>query len=1372
MYIFEALPMYIPGKSRFSFTSILKGLSFADKHPKYEAGTPGGKGGQFMPKGSSDYNEAIADAKINAKNFSDHLKAGGKDQDVATKNKAWYVAESVKEAHAKGVNPEHMAEELTTAGLTQWQKRKHNLPLTSKEKELTDKAMAAAYKQYNAKMAAKKTQEHKDLLKQADEAKNLHGENSKEYKVLMSKANKAAAKAMEYGKSPEEVAKVSEEVSTEKDSEKEAKKKALYDAALISAKNSHLGVQDDAHDSIHAAAYHAARQGNLLSEDDTKEIQQKAIADNNAKVAKGIENLAHAKALHAKYQHFKNHPVGSDNFNKYKQASKDYNHHYTTGADEHGLNSEDKSTGVKKGYALHNAGNYGVPIISPNGTPEHNPTTQDTTTPSVLSSTPIAQSVTQQPVHSIPTQEEQPTPSSNTATSASVSNSSIPETTNTTQSSGTEPLSHLDTPSKIKNAIYDASHKVHSAVSGASQSSDHSVAAANHLNAVVAHAKKNNIKAEDISHFITAGITDAGQGIHKLPLKSKSKNKLPLAAQSAKDKALNAQSDVQHQEQVTQPITSTPVSSQESTTKPLVQPTPSDSSLDGIAIHEGINSISTAPLDIDPHKLSTLDTPSKIKNAIYSSSHAVEKLNIEDEDKEATNFKNAIAYKEAVIAHAKSKGLHHLDIHSLTAKGIEHANENTFKLPFKAKSKNKLPLAAQSSGVASSGLDTHAESNSAVVSPVNIPNLATSLAAKPKKPKKVAPKYLDPVPVGTSEDQFGLKHLDTKQKTLNAIYAIAHKRKLLTMRGDSEGAIKFDAQSQAIFSHGLHQGISFNKRSMARYNGGKDASNNKYELPHPQDKHKLVETTAVGATPSTEAPSMGESIPTQTPDLVPKPASSSISTAGSNTTTDNTASTTTPAAMGTSNIGSPGDATHKGLPTTKPEAEDLYKTLAKNYYTLRKFHSGNKEHSDVKSAYDEWDKVRQHMKSNLGYASTTLSDISNKCKSEAESAYDQAEAAKLKVKQDAKDNLKNLYEGYYVKALVKGEDHPDSQAMKPSIATALEEAKKHFNDSTLNGVKMEAKNKASILKDQKVDSAEFSVYSSSHAAHMAEHLNGNGSAEHLAAINAHNSNVSKHLAEGYINNDRVTKGEKEAGVKAKEDIARLKQFQDMVGNPAKVAKYYDDNVDRFKFLEGDNKAKLLEDGIDAYTPLSAFAKQCITAYTGSSFTEINKDLIKGNPSKTVNSLTESLDKPLGQDLMLRRNMATKWFMKSFGLAKDTSSRGELQNINPDKLQELVGKIYHEQAFSSTSYDPQNNITFANECTKTGSIQLHIRADKDIARGIAIDKNSSNSGEREVMLQQGAVYVIRKVERKANSIGKFDYDIHVDLMGHMISNPKA
>lgn len=135
-------------------------------------------------------------------------------------------------------------------------------------------------------------------------------------------------------------------------------------------------------------------------------------------------------------------------------------------------------------------------------------------------------------------------------------------------------------------------------------------------------------------------------------------------------------------------------------------------------------------------------------------------------------------------------------------------------------------------------------------------------------------------------------------------------------------------------------------------------------------------------------------------------------------------------------------------------------------------------------------------------------------------------------------------------------------------------------------------------------------------------------------------------------------------------------------------------------------------------------------------------------------------------------MVTKWFMKSFGLAKDTSSRSELQNIHPDKIQDLVGKVYHEPAFSSTSYDKDNDIMYANEGHSTGCVKLMIRADKDIARGIAIDKNSANPHEREVMLQQGAVYVIRGVKKVEAGYGKFDYEVHVDLMGHMISNPKA
>lgn len=144
---------------------------------------------------------------------------------------------------------------------------------------------------------------------------------------------------------------------------------------------------------------------------------------------------------------------------------------------------------------------------------------------------------------------------------------------------------------------------------------------------------------------------------------------------------------------------------------------------------------------------------------------------------------------------------------------------------------------------------------------------------------------------------------------------------------------------------------------------------------------------------------------------------------------------------------------------------------------------------------------------------------------------------------------------------------------------------------------MESKNNAIQSNAQKADDAEFSTYTSAHAVHMAEHLAGSGSAEHLAAINAHKLNVEKHLAAGYIKQDRVNKAEGEAVVKAKEAIEKLKKFQDMVGNPMKVAKYYDDNASNFNFVEGSNKAKLISDGITAYSPLTADQKKYIKAYT-------------------------------------------------------------------------------------------------------------------------------------------------------------------------------
>ena len=1713
------------------FASLLRKeatLSFTELHPKYQAGTPGGKGGQFMPKGSADYNHAIKDAKIHAKNLADHIKNGGKDNDDTAKAWSGKIAEHVANAHEKGVNPEHMAEELTDAGLTQWNKKKLNLPMTGKEKEFTDKAMAAAMKLYNKNMAAKKSKEHKDLLIKADAAKVTHGVNSKEYKVLMSKANKAAAKAMEYGKEPAVVAQAPQEVVQEHNEEKENKKKALYNAALTSAKNAHLGIKDTAHDDKHVAAYAAAK--NHFSDDELQDIQQKAVADNNAKVAQGIANIAGAKSYHAKYQQFKNHPYGSAEHNSYKRSSAEYKHHYNEGAVEHGLTALDKAEGVGQGFALHNAGKHGVQVIAPTGVPIVNHVELH--------------------AESAPHEAVAPEP-------AKVPD--LPQAAMTEAEKNSAYLKSLDTPSKIKNAIYSTSHALqeldHPDSSGnfiSSSTPKYQEAFSKH-NAVLAHADKNNISSLEKQALIDQGIEHSDAGKFKLPFKAKSKNKLPLAAQSVTSQAESGTPHV-------------PVEAQ------------------------GLNHPTTPSVDQnDPHGLAALDTPSKMKNAVYDAAHKYHSAVKAGLPSDEHNSKLV-----AVSNHAVSK-LGALDALEMRAKAKQDVNEGKFKLPFKAKSKNKLPLAAQSTAsqtaeapvaapvvthaehpilglyktltdphdmavaaysaahdfytadanqaknpnsnvlngaktaalekmvaaqtiftphLGSAGVqkhfnkaadDHHAKkydppkkvdaqavpapaathegfayhyadhplkdhpnltsatdtkeiadlkkdafdkaailakavhtsaggigspednaskeasqklfektdyntaldiqdagghhfnktlpiigshnstpsnpyeghplakhdhlvsstntpemakmkkdvydatyhlmgvlakkdspsstitaaanevgkvaetlnanispettvkalhiseqaatdfkaNNPAVAAPVAAPiaapiaapvtspitfattaTLATSMAATPKanklKPEKTytplptgtdtdphgitqlktkqqaenalyaashnlfaaqkagdndkaveankavqayathfksfinggwTPQYkqanavghkakidfaagkvnipnqlakhlfetsdanapfaikggktkkpgdqtaISSIPLGTAEDKYGLSQLDSKQKVANALYALAHAKASYVKGGGSSydaRATKIKDQIVAVSTHGKNLGMSYNARQKLQTQGYDDVYyHNKFELPHPQPAHLLYAPTAEAtanatanvtpATPATPVQAASSSTPQSTPQPTPQP---------------------TPVSS----------LTH--LPTTKPEAEDLNKTLAKNYYTLRHIHGGNKNHPEVEAAYAEWDKLKDHMKSNMGYQGSYFSSSNMGYQQEVNAVFKKIEDEKAAQKKSAVEGYTNVSNDYHALALSKGPNHIETMSAKAGVEKAAIIAKQYLSDHEIQAIDSAARQGAEAHLIKQKTEATKEVFNAVHATHLAEYNNGKNSTEHLAALNNANNIMAKHKSTGILTNTDDIKNE--AGAKAKETIKAFEKNKAALANAQEFVKTYDNNSANYKYLSGQAKDDLIKLGDTHFNGMTPKQASAMSDYTMTAYKAMNKSLINGAASPAAKQLTDALDNSLGQDLNLRRNMPQKWFLASFGFATANSSREEMKNLDIDKLQSIVGQIYHEPSFSSASYDGDNTTMASTQGSQTGGMILRIRADKDIAKGMVVDKHSSCPHEREVLLQQGAVYVIRAI-RKVTGSSSFHYEVDADLVTHKIVN---
>ena len=1359
-------------------TTIFKDLSYADKHPKYPAGSENGKGGQFMPKGSSAYKAAISEAKDHAKQLAEHIKNTGKDNDYHAKYLGKEAAKHIASAHEKGVNPEDMAQELTDSGLNQWQKKKHGLPLTAKEKEFTDKAMAAAMKLYNKKMAAKKLEDSKKLQEQADLAKHTFGESSKEYKVLQSKANKASAKAMEYGAEPAAAAEIPVQVAHDNTAAKEAAKKALYEAALITAKHSHLGALDDEHEGKHVEAFKEANKH--YTPEEVAAIQNEAIAANAAKVAKGIHNLATAKSYHAKYQHYKNATKNSPEYQQYKQASDDYKHHYNAGADEHGLTQEDKSHAVSQGFAMHNAGTYGVQVIAPHGAP-------------VANTPPPPAPVTPEPV----------------AAPAPAPSASLPQAAQTPAQQEHNALSELDTPSKIKNAIYQSAHDFAKVDAQTDPDlvahSAHHAKALNHYVSVEEHALKNGIDQDTIKHLQDAGVHAHTVGEFKLPFKAKSKNKskLPMAAQSA-----SSQAEAQHHDKP------------EASVAPAA-PTPAAP----VGAHPDYSFDAHAEENadpVDPYGFKKVTDKGLMAKKLYDSYHAYGlAADAFDEHSQGGETppdsiqKKLIETKKRRFAAFQTFNSQLPDTQKILNKAVEDAAAVKYDPP------------------------------KAEAAPVT---LATSMAAKPKG-KKVKPVAVGPIPMGTKADPHGLDQLDTKQKLANGMYAVCMKLLEATKRNDEDAKKKWLEKGKAMHSY-MSMKIGY-KQSIKLQNKAKsDHAAGIFKLPFAAKTHNLdpAKNTPepldlAGTAHSTEQ------APTQAPipaaaaaaaAAAPKPNPyewhnlknhPSLADANDDNDTANAkkelhdasyalhkatnldpynssgvanASTEFLSAMqkakgliGNQEAQAVADAGHKKfikdypeagtvdpvnipaapaaetkpiaalshMPMDKTEAEALNKTLGKNYYTLRKLHNGDNNHPDVKASYENWNKLKDHMKTQLGYGSDFFSTTSAATKQEAEQEYNSAQAAKLQQKQSAINGYTQVSNDFHALSLSKGAGHPSVTAAKAGLEAATKAAKAHLSDSEIQSIDSAARAGAAKELEKKKEAALKEIHDAAYAGHMAG-AEGMNSPAHIKAVNNLNKIVDKHMAAGNVADPEVVTAVKAAGVKAQEDIKQIEEFKKMVGNPKATADNYDANAAKFSYLGNPELTKARVIGETLYNSIPSNAQAALHNYTGSGYKNMNKALAAEKANKDAELIEKHIDKPLGVDMKLRRNMPQKWFLKSFGLATDTSSKDSMGALTQAQLDSMVGKVYHEPSFSSTSYDENQSLMVSNTGQESGGLILRIRANGKLAKGIFIDSHSSHSSEREVILQKGAAYVVRSIKRVSSGYGKFQLEVDVDLIGHI------
>jgi hypothetical protein len=127
---------------------------------------------------------------------------------------------------------------------------------------------------------------------------------------------------------------------------------------------------------------------------------------------------------------------------------------------------------------------------------------------------------------------------------------------------------------------------------------------------------------------------------------------------------------------------------------------------------------------------------------------------------------------------------------------------------------------------------------------------------------------------------------------------------------------------------------------------------------------------------------------------------------------------------------------------------------------------------------------------------------------------------------------------------------------------------------------------------------------------------------------------------------------------------------------------------------------------------------------------------------------------LGTDVSLNRTMAQVYVARALGVGD------RLHTLSDGQLQNLVGQVYTEGAYSSTSRSSGWGSTFSQAADTYGRLDLKIRAAADV-HGILFHDLTGNNGEKEILLARGTTYVIRAVRRNGSRV-----EMDVDVVGQL------
>jgi hypothetical protein len=223
------------------------------------------------------------------------------------------------------------------------------------------------------------------------------------------------------------------------------------------------------------------------------------------------------------------------------------------------------------------------------------------------------------------------------------------------------------------------------------------------------------------------------------------------------------------------------------------------------------------------------------------------------------------------------------------------------------------------------------------------------------------------------------------------------------------------------------------------------------------------------------------------------------------------------------------------------------------------------------------------------------------------------------------------------------------------------------------------------------------------------------------------------------------------------------ELKAMIPEAKKVTEDFDNRS--FSFLDpySGEATQFFKDETQKYSRMSSGAKTAVKDYTSSGY-KVNKAIgmavtakMLGQKPHALNSseklfmkqMDEATGHPINRDLMLRRNLPTKFLASQMGMTTE-----KLHSMSQEELEKtFVGKIYRDTTYGSTTINKNFNGTFSTAASQ-GEGSFFIRAPKG-TKGLGVEHVTNNSGEHEVILQRGTTYVIR-------SVTKSEYSSHIDF----------